>query len=236
MPTPTSPSPSATTPTTAPYVCNIPSGFRGKDLEVLPTSRNVVALTFDGGSGAAGVPSILATLAERKVPATFFLTGRFVELFPGKAARIGRRHLVGNHTRTHPHLTTFTNKQVRAEIGSAQRMLRETTGQDPRRFFRFPYGERDVRTLGVVNSMCYVAFRWTVDTLGWKGPKAGITPAVVVDRVTDAAKPGAIVLMHVGEAEDGSTVDADALPDVIDVLQARGYGFVRLSAVMSAAP
>jgi hypothetical protein len=42
--------------------------------------------------------------------------------------------------------------------------------------------------------------------------------------------------MHVGEAQDGSTVDADALPQVIDALSARGYGFVRLSEVMSAAP
>jgi peptidoglycan/xylan/chitin deacetylase (PgdA/CDA1 family) len=39
----------------------------------LPTHRHVVALTFDGGSDAAGAPAILQTLARPRVKATFFL-------------------------------------------------------------------------------------------------------------------------------------------------------------------
>jgi peptidoglycan/xylan/chitin deacetylase (PgdA/CDA1 family) len=59
----------------------------------------------------------------------------------------------------------------------------------------------------------------------------------VVDRVLAGASPGAIVLMHVGSnPDDGSTLDADALPTVIDQLRARGYSLVRLSRVMSATP
>jgi peptidoglycan/xylan/chitin deacetylase (PgdA/CDA1 family) len=61
--------------------------------------------------------------------------------------------------------------------------------------------------------------------------------AKVVARVVAAARPGAIVLMHVGSnPDDGSTLDADALPTIIRKLRAQGYGFVRLSRVMSAAP
>jgi len=45
-------------------------------------------------------------------------------------------------------------------------------------------------------------------------------------------QPGAIVLMHVGShPSDGSTLDADALPGLIDQLRARGFGFVTLSAL-----
>lgn len=80
-------------------------------------------------------------------------------------------------------------------------------------------------------------FRWTVDTLGWKGTSGGMTVTKVVDRVLAAAEPGAIVLMHVGSnPDDGSTLDADALPIVIRKLRARGFGFVRLSKVLAPAP
>jgi hypothetical protein len=41
-------------------------------------------------------------------------------------------------------------------------------------------------------------------------------------------EPGEIVLMHVAAANDGTTLDADALPAVIDALRARGYGFTNI--------
>lgn len=232
----TAPTTPAPTTAAAPTTCTIPSRFRGADLEVLPTTRKVVALTFDAGSGAKGVAPILATLAEKKVPGTFFLKGEFVQLHPDESVRIARSHLVGNHTQTHPYLTQKSDAEVRDELRVAERVIRQRTGEDPRRFFRFPYGDRNAHTIDVVNSLCYVAFRWTVDTLGWKGRSEGATTASILDRVLGAARPGEIVLMHVGESEDGSIPDAVALPQVIDRLRGRGYGFVSLSEMMSAAP
>jgi len=43
------------------------------------------------------------------------------------------------------------------------------------------------------------------------------------------AAPGGIVLMHLGSAADGSTFDADALPDIIATLKEQGYQFATLS-------
>ena len=55
---------------------------------------------------------------------------------------------------------------------------------------------------------------------------AGVT-ATVVQRTLDAAQPGEIVLMHVGaNPDDGTVLDAHALPEVIAGLRAAGYGFV----------
>jgi peptidoglycan/xylan/chitin deacetylase (PgdA/CDA1 family) len=49
----------------------------------------------------------------------------------------------------------------------------------------------------------------------------------------DAIQPGAIVLMHVGQhPTDGSTLDADTLPRLIDDLRARGYDFTTLEALL----
>jgi peptidoglycan/xylan/chitin deacetylase (PgdA/CDA1 family) len=217
--------------------CTVPLRFRGQDLERLPVADKVIALTFDAGANGDAVKPILDTLAARKVRASLFLTGSFVQDYPGKSRRIARQHIVGNHTMTHPDLTTLTDLQVIRQVRRAERVIRDTTGQDPRRFFRFPYGARDARTIALVNDLCYVPFRWTVDTLGWKGTSGGMTAAKVVDRVLAAAKPGAIVLMHVGSnPDDGTTLDADALPRIIRKLRAEGYSFVRLSRVLPAAP
>ena len=61
--------------------------------------------------------------------------------------------------------------------------------------------------------------------------------STVVSRVLSTAKAGQIVLMHVGaHPKDDSTLDADALPRIIDQLRARGYGFVTLEAVLGQAP
>lgn len=218
-------------------ICVVPPRFLGREVERLNLDEKLVALTFDAGANADGVRPILDMLAARNVPATFFLTGSFVQTFPKKSQRIARLHLVGNHSMTHPDFTTLTDLQIRRQVRRAEAAILETTGEDPRRFFRFPFGARDQHTIDVVNSLCYVPFRWTVDTLGWKGTSGGMTVRKVVLRVLDAAEPGAIVLMHVGSnPDDGTTLDADALPRVIYRLRQEGYEFVRLSRVLRAAP
>jgi peptidoglycan/xylan/chitin deacetylase (PgdA/CDA1 family) len=61
--------------------------------------------------------------------------------------------------------------------------------------------------------------------------------STVVNRVLAAARPGEIVLMHVGShPTDGSTLDASALPKVISGLRAKGYSFVTLESVLPSAP
>ena len=48
-----------------------------------------------------------------------------------------------------------------------------------------------------------------------------------MSRVLGALRPGEIVLMHVGSnPDDRSTLDADALLQLISRLKARGYSFV----------
>ena len=52
---------------------------------------------------------------------------------------------------------------------------------------------------------------------------------MVLNRVLGSLRPGEIVLMHCGSnPDDHSTLDAAALPSVIQALQARGYAFVTL--------
>ena len=205
----------------------------GKDWTYIPTSRHVVALTFDAGANADAVPKILATLERANIPATFFLTGNFVRDFPASARAIAEAgYRIGDHTITHPYLTQKTDAAVRQEILGAARQITAVTGQNPAPLFRFPYGDADARVISIANSLGYVPVRWTVDTLGWKGTSGHITPEIVISRVLGVLRPGEIVLMHVGSnPDDHSTLDADALPELISQLQARGYSFVTLDAL-----
>lgn len=219
-------------PTTAAPV-GVPPELRGQDLTVLPTSRRVVALTFDAGANSAGLPSILATLAGKGVRATFFLTGRWAAANPdGVAAIRAGGHRLGNHSMTHPEFTGLTQTQIRDELRAAEQAI-AAGGGDPRPLFRFPFGDRDARTIAAVNDAGYVAVRWTVDTLGWQGTSGGRSAAEVADRALAGLQPGEIVLMHIGSnPDDGSTLDADALPGMIDRMRAAGYEFVTLDALL----
>lgn len=207
----------------------------GADLTVLPSSARVVALTFDAGANADGLTSILGTLGATGTPATFFLTGDFVDTFPARARTIAAGgYTIGNHTQDHLDLTTLSDAKVDAQITSAQDRILAVTGQDPRPWFRFPFGARDSRTITDANDRGYACIRWTVDTLGWKGTSGGQSAATVESRVLDGLRPGAIVLMHIGSnPDDGTTLDADALPRIVAGLRSRGYTPVSLDSLLS---
>jgi peptidoglycan/xylan/chitin deacetylase (PgdA/CDA1 family) len=203
------------------------TGFH--ELERLPTHQKLIALTFDGGGDTAnGTASILRTLRRRRVPATFFLAGRWIRLHPALAREIGDRYPIGDHTYDHADQLGLSSGQIRADVRRGAWWIRVVTGRRPQPLFRFPYGARDARTVAVVRSMGYVSVRWTIDTWGWMGTSEGQSADSVVRRVSDQLEPGAIVLMHVGVARDGSLLDAEALPRVISLVRARGYRFVTL--------
>jgi len=198
-------------------------------VSVLPTSTKVVALTFDGGADSRGAASILATLRREGVPASFFVTGKFVTAYPDLVAQLTAVGPVGNHSWDHPQLPTLTDAQVRAELDSTRAAIASATRQVPAPLFRFPFGASDSRTRAIVAAAGYVAVGWTVDSLGWKGTSGGQTAAAVVARVVGAAQPGEIVLMHLGaNPDDNTTLDADALGQIITQLRAKGYTFVTL--------
>jgi peptidoglycan-N-acetylglucosamine deacetylase len=202
----------------------------------------VVALTFDAGGDSSGVDAILQTLAKRSAPATFFLTGRFADTQPPIARRIAARYPVGNHTQDHLDLTQVSAPKARTQIRQGATAIKEVTGEDPRPYFRFPMGAVTPSLVRLVNEECYIPIRWTVDTLGWQGTdpdssSGGMTAAKVVQRVLAGLKPGAIVLMHVGaNPDDHTTFDADALPQVIDEVRARGYTLVDLTRLVAEKP
>jgi peptidoglycan/xylan/chitin deacetylase (PgdA/CDA1 family) len=208
----------------------LPPAVVAGELVRLQTRRHVVALTFDGGGNAEAAKSVLAVLRREHVTGTFFLTGHFVRTFPALARAIGRRYPVANHTVDHLDLRRLSTAAATRQIKLAETMIWNATGRDPRPLFRFPYGARDARTLGIVGRLGYASVRWTVDTWGWMG-LAAQTVAGAQRRVLAHLVPGEIVLMHLGSSRDRSTIDSRALPGVIRAVRARGYRFVTLQGI-----
>jgi len=208
----------------------LPPAIVAGEIVRLQTRQHVVALTFDGGGNADGAKGVLTTLRRANVPATFFLTGHFVQSFPRLARAIGRRYPVGNHTVDHLDMLRLSPAAERREVTRAAMMIQRATGRNTRPYFRFPYGSRNSRTLRLVNALGYASVRWTVDTWGWMGLSQQSVPGAI-RRVTDNLLPGEIVLMHLGSSRDRSTIDSNALPAVIRLVRARGYRFVTLAGI-----
>jgi len=208
----------------------LPPAIVAGEIVRLQTRQHVVALTFDGGGNADGAKGVLTTLRRESVPATFFLTGHFVQSYPQVARTIGRRYPVGNHTVNHYDLLRLSPAAAQREVTRAAVMIERATGRDTRPYFRFPYGSRNSRTLRMVNALGYASVRWTVDTWGWMGlSQQSVNGAV--RRVVRSLVPGEIVLMHLGSSRDHSTIDSKALPTVIKLVRARGYRFVTLAGI-----
>jgi peptidoglycan/xylan/chitin deacetylase (PgdA/CDA1 family) len=193
-------------------------------------SDHRVALTFDAGSDCGNVTTILDILADSGITASFGLTGRWVELCPTEAERIGQAgHQLLNHSYDHPSFTgrstgegRLSSDQIVDQVRRAEAAIVAATGRGSLPWFRAPYGDRDEavhEALGRAGAGYDVL--WTVDSRGWQG----IPAEEVLRIVRDGAGNGAIILMHVGTA----STDHLALRAIIEHLRAEGFGFTTVA-------
>ncbi|NGN63334.1 polysaccharide deacetylase family protein [Streptomyces sp. A7024] len=202
---------------------------QGDVLTRIPTKRKVVALTFDAGFNAKGIGEITRTLKRERVPATFFMTGKFARSHPAAIRKIAKSGFpVGNHSYRHPDFRKLSKKARNSEVRRADQAIRKVTGRTTKPLFRFPFGMASGADIRDVRKQGYEPIGWTVDTQGWKGAYRGRGPKAVVSRAVRWLRPGHIILMHCGAARDRSTPDADALPALIDRLRKEGYSFTDL--------
>jgi peptidoglycan/xylan/chitin deacetylase (PgdA/CDA1 family)/LysM repeat protein len=189
------------------------------------TQCRQVALTFDAGSTAVSAPGILDALKAHHIRSTFFLTGLWTDDFPALSARItAELHDVGNHTNTHPDMTTLSTAAMRTELRTAAAKIINRTGESPRPLWRPPFGEYNETVLLVAEQESYPwTIMWDIDTIDWQHPPAD----VIVDRVLSRVRPGSIVLMHMGGNNTAAAV-GQMLPE----LERRGYMMVTVGEVL----
>ncbi|MEU3405995.1 polysaccharide deacetylase family protein [Streptomyces sp. NPDC006670] len=214
-----------------------PAALLGQEIRRLPTSRRVVALTFNAAWDASGLSAVLAELRRRKAPATFFPTGRYAENLPSAVRAMAEAgHGLGNHSYSHPYFDDLSTRERAREVRAADAAIRTASGAEPLPFFRFPYSSTTVDAVADVNDLGYAAIEFTSDTNGYLGPSGGMTVDEAVRRAVDSLVPGAVLQMHVGSStDDGVVLDAEALPRIIDAALEEEYAVVDLREFLTAA-
>lgn len=181
------------------------------------SNKPMIALTFDDGPHDIYTARILDTLKECGGKATFFVLGKRV----GSHSKILNRMLkegseIGNHSYSHPLLTTSTSEKIKQEISRTQEAIFQCTGFRPK-LVRPTYGavNQTVRT-----AIRYPMIEWSVDTEDWKSRNVDM----IVKEAMKGAKDGAIILMH-----DIYPTTATAAQKVIQRLTKEGYQLVTIS-------
>jgi peptidoglycan/xylan/chitin deacetylase (PgdA/CDA1 family) len=112
----------------------------GPALGRIAGDRKVVALTFDDGPNPDATPSILDTLAEKGVRATFFVLGSHAERWPELVRRMAQEgHQLGNHGYFHRKLQFKSPFYVSRDIRLGIRAIKRAGAPAPR-YFRAPHG------------------------------------------------------------------------------------------------
>jgi peptidoglycan/xylan/chitin deacetylase (PgdA/CDA1 family) len=183
-----------------------------------PTARRV-ALTFDDGPDEL-TPGYLDVLDRHGVPATFFVMGDLCEVRPRAVGEYRRRgHQIGGHGYDH---TRFTALSWRALDDQLDRTA-DKIGPVPegRLWVRPPYGQVDARSLTKMWARGHVVAMWSLDSRDYGHPE----PDLIAARCApDQVEPGEVLLFH-----EGHQHTIDALPTIIERLQADGYELVTMA-------
>lgn len=189
------------------------------------TEEKVCAISFDAAWGNEQTEDLLNTLDKYQVHTTFFLVKQWADKYPESVRDIAARgHDIGNHSATHPHMAGLNSSEQLEEILSCNEAIEELTGVCPT-LFRAPYGEYDnnlVKNLKGKNMYCV---QWNIDSLDWKDPSAD----EIVSRIEKRLCPGSIILLH-----NGATNTPEALPKLIEMIQAQGYRIAPISELIPA--
>jgi peptidoglycan/xylan/chitin deacetylase (PgdA/CDA1 family) len=195
-----------------------------------PRTVKEIALTFDAcstpwrGKFDAGVANVLR---ETRTPATLFLGGKWAGDVASDVRALASDSLFefGNHAYRHPHLTRVPDDRVRKELEDTQRIVTRITGKRPV-LFRAPYGELDA---GVVAAAGRLGLTTIEYDLASGDPDSLISREALVRYVTSTARRGSIIVMHINGR---GWHTAEALPEIISRLRAKGYVFVTVSRLL----
>ncbi|KAK9763053.1 hypothetical protein K7432_010631 [Basidiobolus ranarum] len=195
----------------------------------------VFALTFDDGPSEY-TGTLLATLKENSIKATFFSVG--TQAADASIAKYLKQaydegHQIASHTNTHADLNKLSVDQIKKEMQITEEAIKKAAGVVPA-MMRPPYGNCNAQCRGVMKEMGYTVVQWSVDSNDWKymgQPENWDTLVTNVGKVVDASNPQSdsfVSLQH-----DIHQFSVERTPKVIALIKAKGYKFVTVSECLS---
>ncbi|WP_433824469.1 polysaccharide deacetylase family protein [Actinoplanes sp. CA-015351] len=245
-----SPAPAAPIVESAPLV--VPGAVTAGQLPAVVNhgSRDLkkVALTFDadmtdamkarlrsGEVSSYANRTMLRTLEKQQIPATFFVTGQWAEVYPELTRRIAENPLfeIANHTYEHAAFTgdcyglpRLPAAAMTEDVAKTFRTL-EPFGGRQTRYMRFPGLCHDQAALRALAPLGVTVIDGDVVS----GDPFARSAKPVVNAVLSQVKPGSIIIMHVTEAN--ARFSDDALPIILAGLTKRGLQPVTLSELLT---
>ena len=166
-------------------------------LTVLPGGLDLLALTVDDGVNSDVVRLYTQFAKDTGIRLTYFVNGTYrswtdnAELLR-PLVESGQIQL-GNHTWSHPDLTTVSKSRIADEITRNSTFLKTRYGVDARPYLRPPYGKYNATV-----AACAADLGYTVTTL-WSGSLSDstvVTEDYIVKMATQYFRPQSIVLGH----------------------------------------
>ena len=184
-------------------------------------SDNRIYLTFDAGYENGYTEKILDVLKEEKVPAAFFLVGNYIKENPDLVKRMeAEGHIVGNHTMTHPDMSSIEGKEAFArEVGGLEECYKAVTGKEMKKYYRPPQGKYSEVNLRMAKEMGYKTIFWSLAYVDWYENKQPAREDAL-NTLNGRIHPGAIVLLH-----STSKTNCEILQELIQGWKKAGYEF-----------
>jgi peptidoglycan/xylan/chitin deacetylase (PgdA/CDA1 family)/uncharacterized caspase-like protein len=209
------------------------------EISGLELPKKTVALTFDDGPHPRYTDQVLAILKKYNLHAVFFEVGKNLGTVNGNEVKLGVNSAVsdrilasgsflGNHTYSHPVLPKLGAADQSREIDSTSLLLTSIL-KSPPVLFRPPYGAANADILSEVQSDKMKTVIWNVDSEDWADPVPNSVAQRVITEIEKQQR--GIILFH-----DIHKVALDALPVVIETLEADGYNFVSWNGTSFGAP
>ncbi|HEX3906098.1 MAG TPA: polysaccharide deacetylase family protein [Polyangia bacterium] len=194
------------------------------------TREPAVAITFDACATKKGWygfdRDVFDILKREQVPATIFVSGRWVDTHPEAMGDLTGDPLIefGDHSYDHPHMTKLPTARVDEEIDQTEAAL----GRYGRHSvaFRPPFGDWNRRLLELVHERRLPTVTWDVVS---GDPSAKTTTAAMIRAVLGQARSGSIIIFHINGR---GWKTHEALPAILRGLRERGFHLVPLSALM----
>ncbi len=216
-----------------------------------------IAITFDGNASSNGTADLLDTLHRHNLHVTLFVTGEFIERNPAIVRRaLLAGHEVGNHTFSHPHLTTYgqnqrhrllpgmTKSRFQDQLQRTEAAFFKATGRSMKPLWRAPYGEENRLLRGWAFELGYLHVRWsslqgaTLDSHDWIADEHSSlyrSSSRMMERLLSFPRlEGGIILMHM--ATDRDEPPWQELPAFLDALHERGLTPTTLTELLEASP
>ena len=217
------------------YQSMAPTGqWYGRTFTSLARGSRQLALTFDDGPNDPHTLQLLEVLARHNVRATFFLIGRYVQQRPDIVREIVQaRHIIGNHTFTHPLLTFKSSADVRKELTDCRAAIQDAVGEHSN-LFRPPFGGRRPAVLRIARQLGLEPVMWNVTGYDWSAPPA----PVIEKKVSRQIRGGDVILLHDGGhkqmgADRSQTVLATDY--LITRYKSEGYNFLTIQHMLEGA-